>query len=587
VRSLLSSHPANVLLEKCVVLGALCVIALAYSFDVLRFWFLYDDPAAIVYSTKSLKEIFFANDVYVPGFYAPLLALAFKPDVLFFGFHPLPYRIHNLIVLVLIAFVVYQILGHYTDKISSLFSAIVILCATPSLICVIWITLRQYLYPMLFSLMAISLYITHRPHPKQNKFAVLLILVLSEFSFMGKEQFVTLPFVLLVLSEGNFRNRLSSTYPYFLLLVLHLLLRWYVLGGVGGYVGVTYDPVVYLKTVFQSIGTASEILFGSQWLVAVLLLPFLLRPETLVRLALLWTATLAVSFLVMSVYPSADTYRYWFIAVVLFSFLMGFGSALIDNALLRGSYILIIVIPFLIHGSKVNGGIKELFQRESLIASRTSQSLLDHTYRNAVVILPDSPYTHTGYIYSMQRAYRTILGVEAFPAFYPLELLALYPDILRDFDGVYEITPHAVLNITGSFKERSNLFVGALTDQKPEFGLLQSGDEFAVSLKCTFARSVTSLIIEQEQFTDSPRVSRHVFPYLERLNLSRIIKKRGNAALVPIKELSYRQKAWYVGRERIPKATLLITVFCGDGSGRHTQLSDVLYIPLAKRFHIP
>lgn len=586
MRSIFSSFPVNVLLEKCIVLGALFVVALSCSLSVLHYWFLYDDPAAIVYSTKSLTDIFFSNDAYVYGFYAPLLALIFKPDVLFFGIHPLPYHIHNLMILVSIAFVVYQILRQYTDTFSSAVSAMIVLCATPSLICVIWITLRQYLYPMLLSLIAIYLYIKYTPDPKHHTYVFLTILVLSELSFMGKEQFMTLPFILLILSKENFKNRCLKTYPYFLLLALHFLLRWYVLGSMGGYLGVTYDPLVYLKTVFTSIFTTSEILFGSQWLVAVLLLPFLLQPDKLIRLVLLWIATLAVSFLGMSVYPSADTYRYWFIAAVLFSFMMGFGSAVIKNPLLRGLYILVAVIPFFIHSLKINEDIKVLFQRESSIAYKTSQSMIDERYRNAVMMFPNSPYTHSGYIYSMQNAYQRILGVEALPTFYPFELLAFYPEIIQDFDGVYEITPHEIIDITQSIKKRSDLFLAALADQKPEFGLLRSGEELAVSLKCRSGRFVTSFIIEQEQFADKQRVSRNVLPYLERLNLSNTIKKSGNARLAPIEEISYKKRTWYFGRERIPNATLLITNLCSDISGKHTRLSDVLYIPLAKRFHI-
>jgi len=354
----------------------------------------------------------------------------------------------------------------------------------------------------------------------------------------------------------------------------------------GGYLGVIYDPLAYLKTVFTSILTTSEILFGSQWLVAVLLLPFLLKPDKLVRLVLLWTATLAVSFLGMSLYPSADTYRYWFIAAVLFSFMLGFGSALIKNPLLRGSYILVVVIPFFIHSLKINEEIKVVFQHESSIAYKTSQSMLDKKYRNAVMMFPDSPYTHSGYIYSMQNAYQRILGVEALPAFYPFELLAFYPEILQDFDSVYEITQHEIIDITQSIKKRSDLFIAALADQKPEFVLLQSGQELEVSFKCRSGRFITSFIIEQEQLADKQRVSKNVLPYLERLNLSNIIKKSENAQLVPIEEISYKKKTWYFGRERIPAATLLITSFCSDIAGKNTRLSDVLYIPLAKRFHI-
>jgi len=134
-------------------------------------------------------------------------------------------------------------------------------------VCLSWIVLRQYLYPMLFSLIALYLFLKFKPTLKNDKKTVLLILFLSEMSFMGKEQFMTLPFVLFILSDGSFKGRIVQISPYFLLLVGHFLLRMYVLGGFGAYWSINDNPWVYFYTAINSLGHTSRVLFGNEWII--------------------------------------------------------------------------------------------------------------------------------------------------------------------------------------------------------------------------------------------------------------------------------------------------------------------------------
>jgi len=78
-------------LEKYFIAGAFLLLPFLYYRDILNYWFIIDDTAAIVSSFGTLREIFIENP-YSPVFYTPLVALSFKPDVSIFGLNPLPYQ---------------------------------------------------------------------------------------------------------------------------------------------------------------------------------------------------------------------------------------------------------------------------------------------------------------------------------------------------------------------------------------------------------------------------------------------------------------------------------------------------------------
>lgn len=86
-----------------------------------------------------------------------------------------------------------------------------------------WVVLRQYLYPALFSLISIYLFLKYKH--VHNKFITVVILVLLEFSFLGKEQFMTLPFILFVLANGTIKEKAAASYPFFFLVLLHFFFQ--------------------------------------------------------------------------------------------------------------------------------------------------------------------------------------------------------------------------------------------------------------------------------------------------------------------------------------------------------------------------
>jgi hypothetical protein len=562
------------LTENFIAPGLFAIIAFLYYSDIFSCWFVADDAAVIVTSTESLKTILFSR-IHSGIFYTPLLTLSFKPDVILFGLNSLPYHIHNTMVLILISFVAYKILRLYTDRLSALLPVIIILLSTPSLICTMWITLRQYLYAMLFSLLSVYLFLKYKPDLKNNPFIVLVILLLSELSFMGKGQYMTLPFVLFIVSEGNFKQRVNKTYPYFILVAGHFLLRLYILHGIGGYPRFLYHPiVVYVKTIFWSIFTESRVLFGYNWFIIPFVLPLLLKPKKIFLALLLWIASLSISFLMMSFYPQSVSYRYWFISTILFSFAFGFSGNFIRNIFVKILYSSTIIGFFLLHSLPINKDIKASVKKESLLAKQITQPMFNMKYRHSLILFPDSVWVNSLYIDYMSKAYYKVNNIKSYPPFFPFELLSFYPTIIKDFNDIYEIKDDELVNITDSVNEKINIFKNALLNEKPIIKLIKKNNTIEMDLKCSSAKEIISFELKMID-EDRPYAIKRVGSYVERINLSNVLKIK-DAKLLAIEKLSYHNKGWYIGRKPIPYETSFIIFMCRNSERKYTLLSDIV-----------
>ncbi len=559
--------------EQLIVLMLLVIIAFLYYRDIFSFWFVSDDAAAMVSSTETLRKIFF-DHIFSHYFYTPLVALSFKPDVMIFGINPFPFHIHNTIILILIAFMVYRILREYTDTISSVVPALIVLLSLPSLICLLWITLRQYLYGMLFALFSIFLFLKYQPDIKKNRLVLIIILIFTELSFMGKEQFMTLPFVLFMLAKGGFKERLYKTLPYFLLFAGHFILRFRVLRGLGGYLGVEYDPIVYMKTTYESIFTASKVLFGYPWIVLLAGVPLLLKIRSLFLSISIWLTSLMVSFLVMYQYPQVDMYRYWLIPAVLFSFWVGFNSNAIKSIFLKISYSSIILALFLMHSLALGNEIKGIAGKEMLMAERTTRALFDQKYREAIILFPESNWMASStFIEHISTAYQKIHGIKAYSPFYPLELLSFYPKILNDFRDIYEIKEGEVLNISDSIHGKIEHFDTSVSDEKPHISLLKQNNIVNMNVKCASAQGITGFKVRNLE--GRPYTTKYIAPYIESVNLTNAFDVK-DAEVLPRGSLSYDKGKWLIDGMPLSENYSFLILTCVNNKGAYTQLSDII-----------
>jgi len=557
--------------EGFAIISLLALSAFIYYRDTFNFWFLIDDPAAILYSFQSIKKIFFSN-FYSYAFYTPLVALSFKPDVLLFGLNPVAYHIHNTIVLILVSFMVYRILRLYTGLFESFIPSLIVLFSTPSLICVSWIVLRQYLYPMLFSLLAVFLFLKYRPDFKSNKYLVILIMILNELSFMGKEQYMTLPFVLFIISEGNLKERISKTYPYFIVLLFHFVLRVYVLGGVGGYLGgeyLNYNPFDYAKIILKSAFTISKIFFGSYWFTLLFLIPFLNRPKKIILSVGVWIFSLIVSFLVMMSEPFLAEYRYWFIPTVLFSFMIGFSVYDIKRLYLKSVIFLLTLIFFFVNTLSINKELKSSVKNEAKLSEIVSKLLVDDRYKDGLILYPDNlSILASGYVTSMSRVYSRF-GLSPLQKFVPIQILAFYPQTVNG-KKVYEIQESFnVIDVTNSINEKIKKIKADLTKDKLKVDLIK--EKRILLLECNSGKAIIAFSISLENGLVYYNVL--IAPYLKSIDLKPFFKDNP-VELISGQHLNYSIGQWHIRMNPLKEKETIIMFSCFNEENRLSPLAD-------------
>lgn len=559
--------------KNLIVIFLFSAIGFIYYRDVFNNWFIVDDPAAMLYSSKGLKEIFLSNS-YSYAFYTPLVALSFMPDINLFGLNPVPYHIHNLVILIFISFMVYKILRLYVNPLESFVAGFFILLSTPSLMCQLWIILRQYLYPMLFSLISIYIFLRYEPDLKKNKPLVFLIVLLNELSFMGKEQFMTLPFVLFLIAKGTIKERFLKTYPYFLILIFHFSLRMYVLGGIGGYLGgeyLNYNFMDYIKILINSPLITSKILFGNYWFFFLFFIPFAIRPKRALLSILTWISALLISFLVMGSEPIADTYRYWFIPVVILSFLIAFSLKEIKKKYIKFALCSLVLIFFLINTYSENRDLKIQEKRKSDLSEIVSKALIDKKYKDSLILHPDEISLLTSsYIDNMKSLYSQIFKLNIFPSYIHTEILAFYPQIMNDYKKIYEIKDHSIAEVPG-INEKIEKFKNNLSKNELTIDLKKEDkNKYVLYSKCTEGKAIVAFIIS---YNNPFNYSVAVGPYLEKIDLSPFFKE-GKMALISKKEINYSNNQWFIGERFLVTGETIIMFSCYTKEQKLTELSE-------------
>jgi hypothetical protein len=297
---------------------------------------------------------------------------------------------------------------------------------------------------------------------------------------------------------------------------------------------------------------------------------------------LLWLASLSISFLMMSFYPNLDTYRYWFIATVPFSFFIGLNAGLIKNSYLRVLYCSAIIIFFLIHTFPINKALKATVKKEALIAERVAKATFDSRFSNSLILYPDVPWiVNSNYIENMATAYSKLANRGSFHPFYPLELVSFYPEIAGDFDGIYEIRGDELIDIKGSLNERIKGFKDLLTGEKPNVKLLKKGKKIAMAIKCEPARGIIVLGInarlKDRFYALEHYAGKSYAPYIEEANLSDIFGIK-DAEILKMENLSYRNKRWYIKGNTIPNGIAVVTLICENNEGKYSLPSDIIVL---------
>jgi hypothetical protein len=562
-------------------------IALLFLFrGVFHIYFFSDDIPGIIHSTESLKDIFLENR-HSRVFYTPLAVLLLKPDFMIFGLNPVPYHIHNFIIIVLIAIVFYRLARIYTDKTNALIPTLILLFSTPSLLMASWIIMRQYLYPALFSLTAIYLFIRYQ-HTEKNRFIITcVILVLNELSFLGKEQFMTLPFVLFALSSGNLRKRISNTFPYFALLLCHFLFRIYVIKGFGGYLGMTFDLKVYLTTMVTSLFAISRIVFGYSLFIILIIAPLILTSlRKTLYLFIIWVCSLGIQFLTMSSYPDALTLRYWFIPMIILSLIVAVGAESIRNIRFRAAYLILVVALFSLNTYSKESEVKAAINRESFVYKSVFISMTDRRYADSqILIFNEAVLEKSAYFKGIDILYTEKLGLDTFPVFFPADFLLFYPQLLKKNDaGIFEIKEDGITDISDRVRELLANYKKNFVSFHPEIRLISTAQGQALKITCTASpRNIFLYVITRRaDYNNEIRLfyDRIPLPYVDEINIGSLTKLE-KAELLPEGNVSFqRKRGWIVNNAELEPfpSEALITFSCVTDNNKITFPSDFIHL---------
>ncbi len=546
--------------------------------DMLSCWFIEDDLRALNFAARPLVEILFSK-FYSSIFYTPLVGLSLKPDVLLFKMNTIPYHVHNIVILCLIAFLVYRILRIKTTVSVAMLSGFMVLFSAPSLVSVAFITLRQYSYAMLFSLTAIFLYCQRQPDIRRSPLTVLLIAMFAELSFLGKEQFMTLPLVLLVLTDGGLTDRIKKTLPFIFLVVFHFVLRLVVLGKIGGYSGQSFDSSLYVKTIFSSMLTQSEILFGFSWLIILVAAPAFFWPFYGLRAILVWVASLLISFLTMSSPPHGVGYRYWLISTVLLAFFTGYNAMSLKNRFSRAIFLSLVAVFFSYTTLTGTAQLKTFLMKESRIASDVARITTQEKYDGSFVIWPTSGLLVNRFnIDNLRRALKEIAGITTYGVtFAPPELVASYPFLIDQFNAVYAINETGrIVPVSKDPSGILKLYTRGYTQAAPQ---LKIPPENVKQLLIDCPANYHDVMFWFVRRIDNDYITGHYV-----VSRTEFIERTGKLErkLLAASTLSHNDKKWFIGGSELPDGGWIVAMSCAEGAERTTLFSDNVLLLMPK-----
>ena len=237
-------------------------------------WWRWDDTQilklAFMYSPR---DYFFFPDAY-QGLslknFTPWLIFSFDLDLCLFGMHPLPFYVHQLMMIGLAGWGTFILLRLWLPALWAGLGSGLCLVGAPVGTMAQQLMTRHYIAGLVFSLFGLYLYI--RAVREERVRLSLCGALLYLMAMSAKEVYVPLLMVCLFWPENNFRTRLTAAVPYFISLTVYLLWRHYMLGAVGGGYPLEWTAILYVPA---HVGKA---LFGTHWtaLAAGLLSAFIL-----------------------------------------------------------------------------------------------------------------------------------------------------------------------------------------------------------------------------------------------------------------------------------------------------------------------
>lgn len=277
--------------------AVLLLLLIFFSRPYLSSWFIIDDMSLIhAAATKSSIGMLFDRETYLTFhqlFYTPLFPLLFKPDWFLFKLNPAGYHALNLTAVFLTSLMAYRVLRLYLPSLNAWAGTCLFSFSYPNITNIAWITRKHYIWGTF--LILLSFYLFKKSEKTKNRLFFAGSLSAFFMALLLKEAFVTLPAAIFLLSSGGLKPRILKTMPYCLVLGVYVLLRYYFLGGLGGYIYIqtmAFDAFTFLLNGLEGLEYALSVIWGSSRLflaaVFVLLILTIRKSWIFVLLFFIW-----------------------------------------------------------------------------------------------------------------------------------------------------------------------------------------------------------------------------------------------------------------------------------------------------------
>ncbi|PWB54701.1 MAG: hypothetical protein C3F18_06630 [Nitrosomonadales bacterium] len=211
-------------------------VGLLYGRAITGWWHL-DEPLILKQAIlHSPPEYFFIprvwRELYAVSF-TPWLTLSFDFDYTLFGLRPAAFYAHQLISVWAAVTAFYVLLTAWVSRAFAWMGGWLLMVSAPLALASQSLPIRHYLTGMAFASLAMYLWIRAvREHRRGCAWAGALLFFLAA---LCKEIYLPLPFMVLLLQEKSWQQRLRTTWPMLLMLALYASWRLWMLGGLGGY----------------------------------------------------------------------------------------------------------------------------------------------------------------------------------------------------------------------------------------------------------------------------------------------------------------------------------------------------------------
>ena len=273
--------------------AALCLAAmtLALYHHALSGWWFADDPLhlkeAILHSPVEYFFVPGAWQEFMAAYFTPLLTLSYDIDYTLFGLDPAPFYAHQLVSIALAGLAFYLLLTLWVSRSFALAGAALLLLTTPIALASTWLAVRHYTEGLALASLALYAWVAGlRQQSAAWRWGGVALYLLA---MLAKEVYVPLVGLMVLVPEGRWKDRLRASWPFWVILAVFLLWRFWMLGGhIGGYGLFEPDwlsvaPMMAVLALFWLPFTFFWKLFGGGWVLPVFLGLFSAVMVSLVR----------------------------------------------------------------------------------------------------------------------------------------------------------------------------------------------------------------------------------------------------------------------------------------------------------------